>query len=78
MVLPAASFDAAASVKAVAEEECTSLYGTPTMFIDILAVARSAAIMILFLDLVESNPDQEGKGKAPYPAHWLDGRSPLP
>lgn len=44
MVLPAASFDAAASVKAVAEEECTSLYGTPTMFIDILAVARSAAI----------------------------------
>ena len=51
MVLPAASFDAVASVKAVAEEECTSLYGTPTMFIDILTVARSAANMT-FLDLV--------------------------
>ena len=41
MVLPAASFDATASVRAVAEEGCTSLYGTPTMFIDMLTAARS-------------------------------------
>ena len=51
MVLPAASFDAVASVKAVAEEGCTSLYGTPTMFIDILNVARSTTIKT-FLDIL--------------------------
>ena len=67
MVLPAASFDAAASVKAVAEEECTSLYGTPTMFIDILAVARSATIMLLFLDLVECNPESGRKRQSSLP-----------
>ena len=56
MVLPAASFDAAASVKAIAEEECTSLYGTPTMFIDILAIARSISIMLsLFSFLILYN-----------------------
>ena len=40
MVLPAPSFDPKASIKAIAEEKCTSVYGTPTMFIDLLAVAR--------------------------------------
>jgi fatty-acyl-CoA synthase len=33
MVIPAPSFDPAATLKAVAEEKCTSLYGVPTMFI---------------------------------------------
>lgn len=33
MVLPAPSFDPAATLRAVAEERCTSLYGVPTMFI---------------------------------------------
>ena len=77
MVLPAPSFDAAASVKAVAEEECTSLYGTPTMFIDILSAARWFFSNIV-LDFVESKPDQEGKGRAPKLAHRPDGRSSLP
>ena len=33
MVIPAAGFDAAATLRAVATERCTSLYGVPTMFI---------------------------------------------
>jgi fatty-acyl-CoA synthase len=33
MVLPAQGFDPAATLRAVTEEKCTSLYGVPTMFI---------------------------------------------
>ncbi len=33
IVIPAASFDAAATLAAVQEERCTALYGVPTMFI---------------------------------------------
>ncbi|MEU8607425.1 AMP-binding protein [Actinoplanes sp. NPDC048791] len=33
MVLPAQGFDPAASLRAVTQEKCTSLYGVPTMFI---------------------------------------------
>ena len=33
MVIPAAGFDASATLRAVAQERCTSLYGVPTMFI---------------------------------------------
>ncbi|MEU5842605.1 AMP-binding protein [Rhodococcus sp. NPDC047139] len=37
IVLPAPAFDPAATLTAVAEEKCTSLYGVPTMFIAELA-----------------------------------------
>ncbi len=37
MVIPAAGFDPAATLRAVAAERCTSLYGVPTMFIAVLA-----------------------------------------
>ena len=37
MVIPAAGFDPAATLRAVAQERCTSLYGVPTMFIAELA-----------------------------------------
>jgi len=37
MVIPAPAFDPAATLGAVAAEECTSLYGVPTMFIAELA-----------------------------------------
>jgi fatty-acyl-CoA synthase len=37
MVIPAAGFDPAATLLAVARERCTSLYGVPTMFIAELA-----------------------------------------
>ncbi|WP_066640858.1 AMP-binding protein [Serinicoccus hydrothermalis] len=33
MVIPAAGFDPAATLRAVRDEQCTSLYGVPTMFI---------------------------------------------
>jgi fatty-acyl-CoA synthase len=33
VVIPAPTFDATATMRAVAEERCTSLYGVPTMFI---------------------------------------------
>ena len=33
MVVPAPSFEPAATLAAIAEERCTSLYGVPTMFI---------------------------------------------
>jgi fatty-acyl-CoA synthase len=38
MVIPAPAFDPAATLRAVAAESCTSLYGVPTMFIAELAV----------------------------------------
>ena len=38
IVIPAAGFDPAESLKAVAAEKCTSLYGVPTMFIAELAL----------------------------------------
>ena len=36
VVVPAAGFDAEATLRAVQEERCTSLYGVPTMFIALL------------------------------------------
>ncbi|MGH2915293.1 MAG: AMP-binding protein [Solirubrobacteraceae bacterium] len=36
MVIPAPSFDAEATLRACAQERCTSLYGVPTMFIAML------------------------------------------
>jgi fatty-acyl-CoA synthase len=38
MVIPAPAFDPAATLRAVADEGCTSLYGVPTMFIAELAL----------------------------------------
>ncbi|HEX5812496.1 MAG TPA: AMP-binding protein [Pseudonocardia sp.] len=38
MVIPAPAFDPAATLRAVAQERCTSLYGVPTMFIAELGV----------------------------------------
>jgi fatty-acyl-CoA synthase len=42
MVIPSAGFDAGATLAAIADERCTSLYGVPTMFIAELAHARFA------------------------------------
>ncbi|MEP9393979.1 AMP-binding protein [Gordonia sp. VNQ95] len=43
MVIPAPTFDPEASLRAVAEYGCTSLYGVPTMFIAELALLDSGA-----------------------------------
>ena len=42
MVLPSLSFDPQASIQAIVDEQCTSVYGTQTMFIDLLDVARQS------------------------------------
>eukprot|EP00088_Acartia_fossae_P059302 TRINITY_DN7020_c0_g1_i9.p1 TRINITY_DN7020_c0_g1~~TRINITY_DN7020_c0_g1_i9.p1 ORF type:complete len:610 (-),score=111.92 TRINITY_DN7020_c0_g1_i9:136-1932(-) len=39
-VYPAPSFNGKACAKAIADEKCTSIYGTPTMFVDMLASVR--------------------------------------
>ncbi|MGH3549327.1 MAG: AMP-binding protein, partial [Pseudonocardiaceae bacterium] len=41
LVYPAPSFEPAATLSAVAQERCTSLYGVPTMFIAMLAQMKS-------------------------------------
>ncbi|HEY9242224.1 MAG TPA: AMP-binding protein [Streptosporangiaceae bacterium] len=43
IVIPAAGFDPAATLQAVAAERCTSLYGVPTMFIAELALPGFAS-----------------------------------
>ena len=40
-VLPGYHFNAEDSLKAIESEQCTSIYGTPTMFTDILACQRT-------------------------------------
>ncbi|WP_280492507.1 AMP-binding protein [Nocardia asiatica] len=44
VVIPAPSFDPRATLAAVEAERCTSLYGVPTMFIDMLAELDSATV----------------------------------
>ena len=44
IVIPAPNFDAAATLRAVASERCTALYGVPTMFIAELAAAEFATL----------------------------------
>jgi fatty-acyl-CoA synthase len=43
MVIPAPVFDPVATLRAVQDEKCTSLYGVPTMFIAELAAAEFAS-----------------------------------
>jgi len=43
IIIPAPGFDPAASLRAVAQEQCTSLYGVPTMFIAELALPDFAS-----------------------------------
>jgi fatty-acyl-CoA synthase len=44
MVIPAPAFDPAATLAAVADERCTSLYGVPTMFIAELGLEQVATL----------------------------------
>lgn len=40
LVFPSAGFQALASLKAIVDEKCTLIYGTPTMFVDLLNELR--------------------------------------
>ncbi|MGY2026259.1 AMP-binding protein [Nocardia gipuzkoensis] len=46
IVIPSPSFDPKAALAAVEAERCTSLYGVPTMFIDMLAELDSAPVQL--------------------------------
>ncbi|MBF6217936.1 AMP-binding protein [Nocardia abscessus] len=46
IVIPSPSFDPKAALAAVEAERCTSLYGVPTMFIDMLAELDSATVQL--------------------------------
>ncbi|KAJ9598580.1 hypothetical protein L9F63_010709, partial [Diploptera punctata] len=42
LVLPGPSFNIAESLRAIEEESCTLIYGTPTMFVDFIAKAKES------------------------------------
>ncbi|ESO03384.1 hypothetical protein HELRODRAFT_80632, partial [Helobdella robusta] len=50
VVLPSFSFNARDTIKAVQSEKCTTLYGTPTMFIDFLSLQDLSSYNLNSLD----------------------------
>ncbi|MFG1943283.1 AMP-binding protein [Nonomuraea sp. NPDC048826] len=55
-VIPSPGFDASATLAAVEQERCTSLYGVPTMFIAELAVAGSFDLSSLRTGIMAGSP----------------------
>ena len=68
MVIPAAGFNAKATLRAVATEGCTSLYGVPTMFIAELGRARLGRLR----PVVAANRDH-GRLTMPHRGHAPGG-----
>ncbi|GGS15696.1 AMP-binding protein [Actinokineospora fastidiosa] len=56
MVIPAPAFDPVASLRACAEERCTSLYGVPTMFIAMLAELGELDLSSLRTGIMAGSP----------------------
>ncbi|MEV0597445.1 AMP-binding protein [Nonomuraea cavernae] len=56
VVIPAPSFEPEATLRAVQEEKCTSLYGVPTMFIAELALARGFDLSSLRTGIMAGSP----------------------
>ncbi|MFB9891000.1 AMP-binding protein [Planobispora takensis] len=56
VVIPSAGFDPAATLRAVQEERCTSLYGVPTMFIAELALAGEYDLSGLRTGIMAGSP----------------------
>lgn len=46
MVLPAAGFDTGKSLEAIEREKCTVIYGTPTMYVDLLAKQKDLGVTV--------------------------------
>src|SRR4029453_10078308 len=91
MVLPARGFDPAASLRAVAEEKCTSLYGVPTMFIAELGLADFAGYDLSSLrtgimagspcpggGVAPGGPGRLRRARPSQPAHRDHGRLAVP
>ncbi|MFI6323007.1 AMP-binding protein [Nonomuraea sp. NPDC050556] len=56
IVIPAPSFDPEATLRAVEQERCTSLYGVPTMFIAELAIAGNFDLSSLRTGIMAGSP----------------------
>ncbi|MCK2216821.1 AMP-binding protein [Actinomadura sp. ATCC 31491] len=56
VVIPSPGFDAEATLRAVQQERCTSLYGVPTMFIAELAVAAAYDLSSLRTGIMAGSP----------------------
>ncbi|MCA2226562.1 AMP-binding protein [Nonomuraea aurantiaca] len=56
VVIPAPSFEPEATLRAVQDERCTSLYGVPTMFIAELGVARGYGLSTLRTGIMAGSP----------------------
>ncbi|MFI6495788.1 AMP-binding protein [Nonomuraea typhae] len=56
VVIPAAGFEPEATLRAVQEERCTSLYGVPTMFIAELAIAARFDLSSLRTGIMAGSP----------------------
>ncbi|MFD1931967.1 AMP-binding protein [Nonomuraea mangrovi] len=56
VVIPAAGFDPEATLRAVEQERCTSLYGVPTMFIAELAMAGGFDLSSLRTGIMAGSP----------------------
>ncbi|TDD07475.1 AMP-binding protein [Nonomuraea deserti] len=56
IVLPAPGFDPEATLRAVQEERCTSLYGVPTMFIAELALSGAYGLSTLRTGIMAGSP----------------------
>ncbi|GIH94833.1 AMP-binding protein [Planobispora siamensis] len=56
VVIPSAGFDPAATLRAVQDERCTSLYGVPTMFIAELALAGEYDLAGLRTGIMAGSP----------------------
>ncbi|SES08447.1 AMP-binding protein [Actinokineospora terrae] len=59
IVIPAPGFDPKATLSAVAEERCTSLYGVPTMFIAMLAEVEGLDLSSLRTGIMAGSPCPE-------------------
>ncbi|RLK59692.1 AMP-binding protein [Actinokineospora cianjurensis] len=59
IVIPAPGFDPKATLSAVAEERCTSLYGVPTMFIAMLAEVGGLDLSSLRTGIMAGSPCPE-------------------
>ena len=54
-VVPCPSFNGKACVEAIESEKCTSIYGTPTMFVDMLDYVRQLKPDMRYLGNVQSS-----------------------
>lgn len=54
MVLPAPHFHPESSLKAIISEKCNVLYGTPTMFVDLVAKQRQLKVDLPEIDLANT------------------------